>query len=56
LTDAGRALQRAPIGIFRQVERPTYDDLTRQQVRTARAEQGDGDLATLLAGNDTWTV
>jgi 2-oxoglutarate ferredoxin oxidoreductase subunit beta len=56
LTDAGRALQRAPIGVFRQVERPTYDDLTRQQVRTARAEQGEGDLATLLAGNDTWTV
>ena len=31
LTDAG-VLQQAPIGIFRQVERPTYDDLARTQV------------------------
>src|SRR5690606_23904918 len=31
LTDAGY-LNRAPVGIFRQVERATYDDLARQQV------------------------
>ena len=55
LTDAGR-LNRAPIGIFRQVERPTYDDLARQQVATAREATGEGDLATLLSGRDTWTV
>ncbi len=55
LTDAGR-LDRAPVGIFRQVERPTYDDLARQQVRTARESTGEGDLATLLSGRDTWTV
>ena len=36
LTDAGY-LYRAPIGIFRQVERPTYDDLARDQIDTARA-------------------
>ncbi len=35
LTDAGY-LHRAPIGIFRQVERPTYDDLARDQIGTAR--------------------
>ncbi len=56
LTDPGRELHRAPVGIFRQVERPTYDDLARQQVRTARQEQGAGDLERLLAGNDCWTV
>jgi len=55
LTDAGR-INRAPIGIFRQVERPTYDDLARQQVDTARGSAGEGDLATLLAGRDTWSV
>ncbi|MGH3496534.1 MAG: 2-oxoacid:ferredoxin oxidoreductase subunit beta [Nocardioidaceae bacterium] len=55
LTDAGR-VERAPIGIFRQVERPTYDDLAREQVTTAVAERGDGDLETLIAGKDTWTV
>jgi 2-oxoglutarate/2-oxoacid ferredoxin oxidoreductase subunit beta len=34
LTDAGY-LHRAPIGIFRQVDRPTYDDQARAQVTTA---------------------
>ena len=35
LTDAGY-LHQAPIGIFRQVERPTYDDQARDQIATAR--------------------
>ena len=34
LTDAGY-LNQAPIGIFRQVERPTYDDQARDQIATA---------------------
>jgi 2-oxoglutarate ferredoxin oxidoreductase subunit beta len=55
LTDAGH-LHQAPIGIFRQVERPTYDDLTRQQVTTAKEAMGDGDLATLMAGKDSWDI
>jgi 2-oxoglutarate/2-oxoacid ferredoxin oxidoreductase subunit beta len=57
LTDAGY-LHRAPIGIFRQVTKPTYDDLAREQV--TQASQGTGSrrdaLARLLAGGDTWTV
>ena len=40
LTDAG-VLQQSPIGIFRQVERPTYDDLARTQVRTAQDTEGE---------------
>ena len=44
-----------PIGIFRSVERPSYDDLMAGQIATARAG-GEGDLATLLSGNDTWEV
>ena len=55
LTDAG-VLQKSPIGIFRQVERPTYDDQARQQVQTAKDTQGPADLAALIAGKDTWTV
>jgi hypothetical protein len=27
-----------------------------EQIATARARQGEGDLATLLAGADTWQV
>ena len=55
LTDHGE-LHRAPIGIFRQVDRPTYDDLARQQIATARETQGDGDLEALLTGKDSWLV
>jgi 2-oxoglutarate/2-oxoacid ferredoxin oxidoreductase subunit beta len=57
LTDPGY-LHKAPIGIFRQVEHPTYDDLARDQVRTARAGQDDAsrELGGLLHSGDTWTV
>ncbi|GAA1135747.1 2-oxoacid:ferredoxin oxidoreductase subunit beta [Nocardioides aquiterrae] len=52
-------LHQAPIGIFRQVERPTYDDQARGQVVTAQtAAPGDRSdrLAALIGGGDTWTV
>ena len=45
-----------PIGIFRDVQRGTYDDAMSGQIEAARKRQGDGDLAALLAGNDTWSV
>jgi 2-oxoglutarate/2-oxoacid ferredoxin oxidoreductase subunit beta len=45
-----------PIGVFRQVPRHSYDDLMSGQLETARERQGDGDLAALLAGGDTWQV
>jgi 2-oxoglutarate ferredoxin oxidoreductase subunit beta len=49
-------MAHVPVGIFRQVDRPTYDDLARQQLTDAKAAQGAGDLAQLLAGSDTWSV
>ncbi|MEZ5094123.1 MAG: 2-oxoacid:ferredoxin oxidoreductase subunit beta [Nocardioides sp.] len=58
LTDAGH-LHQAPIGIFRQVERPTYDDQARAQVTTAEAlvdQAREAQLASLITGSDTWTV
>jgi 2-oxoglutarate/2-oxoacid ferredoxin oxidoreductase subunit beta len=45
-----------PIGVFRAVEKPTYDALLEQQVQSAVAKRGKGDLATLLNSGDTWTV
>jgi 2-oxoglutarate/2-oxoacid ferredoxin oxidoreductase subunit beta len=45
-----------PIGVFRKVERPSYDELMSAQIDDARQRQGDGDLAELLAGADTWQV
>jgi 2-oxoglutarate/2-oxoacid ferredoxin oxidoreductase subunit beta len=44
-----------PIGVFRSVDRPSYDDLMADQIAAARAG-GEGDLTALLAGNDTWEV
>jgi 2-oxoglutarate/2-oxoacid ferredoxin oxidoreductase subunit beta len=44
-----------PIGVFRSVERGSYDDAMAAQIDTARAS-GEGDLAKLLAGSDTWEV
>ena len=58
LTDAG-VLHQSPIGIFRQVERPTYDDQARAQVATAQAGASGSPeerLAALLNAGDTWTV
>src|SRR5258706_1781122 len=49
-------MAHTPIGIFRDVERQAYDDAMSSQIDAARAKRGDGDLAALLAGGDTWRV
>ena len=53
-------MTHVPMGIFRQVSRPTYDDLVRGQVDAARDTAGgaatDAELGDLLRGRDTWTV
>ncbi len=49
-------MAHTPIGIFRDVERQTYDDGMTAQIDEAREQQGSGDLAALLAGGDTWRV
>jgi len=45
-----------PIGLFRQVARPVYGLELQRQIDHAVASRGRGDLSTLLAGPDTWTV
>ncbi|MES5825281.1 2-oxoacid:ferredoxin oxidoreductase subunit beta [Streptomyces sp. RG80] len=49
-------LHHTPIGVFRDVERPVYDTQMADQLDMAIEQNGKGDLAALLAGNDTWTV
>ena len=49
-------LADTPIGIFRDVQRPSYDRLMAEQLDKAVADKGPGDLATLITGNDTWTI
>ncbi|HEX2903798.1 MAG TPA: 2-oxoacid:ferredoxin oxidoreductase subunit beta [Jatrophihabitans sp.] len=48
----------SPMGIFRNVARPTYDRLVNEQVDLAKAQRpGDAAALTeLLRGNDPWTI
>ena len=45
-----------PIGVFRDVDRPKYDEQVNEQIRLAREEKGEGDLEKLFNSGDTWTV
>jgi 2-oxoglutarate ferredoxin oxidoreductase subunit beta len=45
-----------PVGVFRNVERPVYDDLMAEQLRLAEAKRGPGDLDALLHDGETWVV
>ena len=51
-----RTLENTPIGVFRDIERPSYDRLVREQLDQVVASKGAGDLQALLTGNDTWAV
>ena len=45
-----------PLGVFRSVDRPVYDDLMGEQLVEARETSGAGELEALLHSGDTWTV
>ena len=45
-----------PLGVFRALEAPTYDELSEGLGHRARAASGRGSLAELLAGGTTWTI
>ena len=45
-----------PIGVFRAVERATYDGMLEHQVSQAIEKRGAGDLRELLHSGDTWSV
>ena len=45
-----------PIGVFRAVEAPCYEDLMEAQIAQARKTRGNGDLEALFNSGETWTV
>ncbi|MFQ5731762.1 MAG: 2-oxoacid:ferredoxin oxidoreductase subunit beta [Planctomycetaceae bacterium] len=45
-----------PLGVFRDVDRPVYDERVAEQIRAAKDDKGDGDLNQLFHSGDTWTV
>jgi 2-oxoglutarate ferredoxin oxidoreductase subunit beta len=46
----------APIGVFRAVARPSYDELMEGQLAAATESRGKGDLAALIGSGDTWAI
>ena len=44
-----------PMGVFRDVDRPVYDELMADQIGVAK-EKGEGELAALLSSGDTWSI
>jgi 2-oxoglutarate ferredoxin oxidoreductase subunit beta len=44
------------VGVFRCVERPTYDDLLNRQLEDVIRAKGRGKLEELFASDDTWVV
>jgi 2-oxoglutarate/2-oxoacid ferredoxin oxidoreductase subunit beta len=52
-------LRHSPIGVFRAVSRPSYDDLVRGQLDAAKATlsgTAEAELGRLLTAGDTWTI
>lgn len=45
-----------PFGVFRCVERPTYEEMLEEQVQTAIKKQGAGDLKKLIYSGSMWSV
>ncbi|MCR4316530.1 MAG: 2-oxoacid:ferredoxin oxidoreductase subunit beta [Planctomycetes bacterium] len=45
-----------PFGVFRDVERATYDEALNLQLSDVRAKEGEGSLEELLYDGDLWTI
>ncbi|BBH64897.1 2-oxoglutarate ferredoxin oxidoreductase subunit beta [Actinoplanes sp. OR16] len=56
---SGSELTTTPIGVFRNVQRPSYDEIVRKQVLDAKAQSSgtaEEMLSNLLNAGDTWTI
>ncbi|MGH3343356.1 MAG: 2-oxoacid:ferredoxin oxidoreductase subunit beta [Carbonactinosporaceae bacterium] len=53
---AETSLRHTPIGVFRSVRRPSYDEAMGRQIDQAVETHGEGDLTALLHGTDTWVI
>jgi 2-oxoglutarate ferredoxin oxidoreductase subunit beta len=45
-----------PVGIVRNIARPTHDQMLNEQIAQATATRGSGDMKKLLNSGETWTV
>jgi 2-oxoglutarate ferredoxin oxidoreductase subunit beta len=53
---ADRPTMPTPIGVFRDIERPSYEAEVQRQIVLSSERQGPGDLAALLGSGATWDV
>jgi 2-oxoglutarate ferredoxin oxidoreductase subunit beta len=45
-----------PMGVFRAVQKPTFDAAVDQQIKNVESKLGPGNLDELFAGSETWMV
>ncbi|MGH7198634.1 MAG: 2-oxoacid:ferredoxin oxidoreductase subunit beta [Candidatus Omnitrophota bacterium] len=45
-----------PFGVFRAIQKPTYDEMLNHQQKLAREKKGKGNLKDILYTEDVWTV
>ena len=45
-----------PFGVFRCIEKPTYDEMMTEQVKLATDKKGQGKLQDILYTEDVWKV
>ena len=45
-----------PMGVFREMDLPSYDDLMHEQINLVKAEKGEGSLDVLLNSGETCEV
>lgn len=45
-----------PMGVFRAIEKPTYEQMLEEQVQQGRKTMGRGELKELLNAGETWTI
>jgi len=45
-----------PVGVFRDIRKPTADEMTWEKIEASRGAAKNMDLAALLSGRDTWTI
>ncbi len=44
------------MGVFLAIDRTPYEELMQQQIAKAKAKKGEGNLQTLLDGDETWVI
>lgn len=45
-----------PMGVLRNIQRPSYDAMVHEQTQQIIAEKGKGSLEKLIVGRDTWEI